>query len=112
MDQLFCVCALITRNREKLLINHAQLISQLEKKIDNYPEYVYHSVSTLSETTFMLSSSMWSRLKACEKGQVATTLCPQQTTTVPLAPELLKLETLSSQLIQHAKYHQTWYIVY
>ena len=42
------------------------------------------------------------------KGQIATTLCPQWTTTVPMPSELLKLEALS---IQHAKYHQTWYIL-
>ena len=44
----------------------------------------------------MLNSNVWSRLKASEKGQVATTLCLQWTTTVPMPPELLKLEALSS----------------
>ena len=44
--------------------------------------------------------------------QVKGTLCPKWTTTVtvPMPSELSKLEALSSQLIQCAKYHQTWYI--
>ena len=44
----------------------------------------------------MLSSNMWPRLKASEKGHVATTLCPQWTTTVLMPSELSKLEALSS----------------
>ena len=63
------------------------------------------------ETSVMLSNNVWPRLKASEKGQVSTTLCPQWITTVPMLPELPNLEDLTSQLIQHAKYHQTWYIL-
>ena len=55
----------------------------------------------------MLSSNVWPRLKVSEKGQVATKLCSQWITTVPMPPELSKLEALTSQLIQYAKYHQT-----
>ena len=44
-------------------------------------------------------SNMWPRLKASEKGHVATTctLCPQWTTTVPMPSQLSKLEALCSQ---------------
>ena len=36
-----------TKKKKKILIKHAQLISLLEKWINNYPEYVCYSVSTL-----------------------------------------------------------------
>ena len=72
---------------------------------------ICHSATILSETSVMLSSNVWPRLKANEKGQVAITLCPQRTTSVPMPPELSKLDALSSQLIQHARCHQTWYIL-
>ena len=61
-------------------------------------------MSTLSETSFMLSSDVEPRLKASKKGQVALTA-------VPMLLKLLKLESLSSQLIQLAKCHQTLYIL-
>ena len=42
------------------------------------------------------SSKVWPTWKVSEKGQVATTWCPQQTTTVPMSPEVSKLEALST----------------
>ena len=51
----------------------------------------------------MLSSNMWLRLKVSEKDRL-----PSYCVTVPTPSELFKLEALSSQHIQHAKYHQTW----
>ena len=120
----------------QLMIQHAQLISQLEKEIDDYPEHMCCSCEclyqrknvTLAKLSDDLSSNVWPRLKEyiLEQNPSATTLfmcnyCKSfikkdkflprcvlnGLQTVPIPPELGKLDALSSQLIQRAKCYQT-----
>ena len=82
-------------------------MSLLEKEVDSYTEYLLQCEYS-SEISVMLSRNEWLRLKTSE-----TTGCHhiEQTTAVPMPSELSKLEALSSDRIQHAKF-QTWYILW
>ena len=90
----------------KLLIEHAHLITQYEREIDDYPEHVCCSCECLYQRKSVtkvklpdkLGNAVWPRLQRC----VLNGLEP-----VPIPLELAKLDALSAQLIQLAKCYQT-----
>ena len=118
---------------DRLLDKHAQIITEDEKEVDDYPNRICCSCECLyqkkSGTKVKLSDSLgdevWPRLKEylhdqnlangqlyyC-KSKIKNNKMPpccilNGLTTVPIPPELSKLDALSSQLIQKAKYYQT-----
>ena len=122
----------------QLLITHAQLITQLEKEINDFLEHAYCSCERLHQRKSVtrvklsddLGSEMWHRLKGFllqqnpNAGEEVLYMCnyckplikknklPPRCVlnglqTVPIPPELADLDSLSRQLIQRAKCHQT-----
>ena len=123
----------------KLLIEHAQLITQFENKIDYDPEHVCCSCECLYQRksvtkvklTDKLENVVWSRLKEYILGQyrnmdevgtlymfhyckssIKNNKMPPRCVLngleqVPIPAELAKLDALSAQLIQLAKFNQT-----
>ena len=75
----------------KLLIECAQLISLLEKEIDNLPEYVLCQ----RQVSCSLSSNVWPRLKANEKNRLPSH--GRQTTTLINLPPMQNNQALNSQ---------------
>ena len=121
---------------DRLLDKHAQIITENEKEVDDYPNRICCSCECLyqkkSVTKVKLSDSLgdevWPRLKdylhdqnlangqlyMCNycKSKMKNNKMPPRCifnglTTVPIPPELSKLDALSSQLIQKAKCYQT-----
>ena len=120
----------------QLLIKHAQTISDLEKEIDDDPVHAccscecLHQRKSVTNNLDNLGSKVWPALKAfivehnsdakqqvlymCNycKPFIKQDILPAHCVlnglqTVPILPELAKLDCLSKQLIQHAKCYQT-----
>ena len=127
------------RNVEsQLLITHAQVLSNLEKEIDDDPEHACCSCECLKQRKSVtrvklcdnLGSKVWPDLKAfilkhnpdaneqvlymcnyckplIKKDRLPPRCVLNGLQTLPMPPELAKLDCLSRQLIQRAKWYQT-----
>ena len=130
------VGAVFPQLESQLVVRHAKLITQLDKHINDYPEYVCCSCEQLHQRKSVtrvnisdnLGSEVWERLKsfilqqnpsACDmfmckycKPLIRNNKLPARCVLNgleldPVPPELAKLDSLSKQLIQRAKCYQT-----
>ena len=130
------VGAVFPQLESQLVVRHAKLITQLDKHINDYPEYVCCSCEQLHQRKSVtrvnisdnLGCEVWERLKsfilkqnpsACDmfmckycKPLIRNNKLPARCVLNgleldPVPPELAKLDSLSKQLIQRAKCYQT-----